>query len=239
MSIRRIFIGLSQISEKEIIVSDKEILHRLQKVLRLKNDDKIQVFCNKNQEFLAKISEINKSEIKLEILEKISPIILPKPEINIYQALTKPISKFENMLQKATELGVNNIIPIITKFTESKNLGKIERMQNILIGASEQCGRSEIPTLEDTISFSEITKNPPTGLNILTYENEKNNTLAEILPEIKSREVVNVFIGPEGGWEENEIKSAQENGFQIVNLGDIILRSETVAPAILALIRLS
>lgn len=239
MSIRRIFIGQSKISHQQALITDPEILHRLSKVLRLRMHDQVRIFDVQNKEYLAQISEINKKIIKLEIQKKLPNILFPKPETWLYQALTKPMSKFETVLQKGTELGTNGFVPIITAHTETKSLGKEERLENIIIGASEQCGRSDIPKLNQTQNFAEILANPPQGANILTYENESEKTLADILPELKNSEKINIFIGPEGGWEEQEIRQAQEQNFQIIGLGEVILRTETVAPALLAAIRLS
>lgn len=239
MSTRRIFIGNTQIAHNQAIINDADVLHRLQKVLRIKNGDRLRVFNAQGEEFLAQVTNQDKHSLTLEITEKLPNFLPPKPEICVYQALTKPISKFENVLQKVTELGANGIVPIVTTHTENKNLGKATRLEAILVGASEQCGRSDIPTLANPKNFTEILQNPPHGLNVITHEKETEKTLAQILPQIQKAEIVNIFIGPEGGWNSEEISHALKQGFVSVNLGEIILRTETVAPAILAVIRLS
>lgn len=239
MSYRRFYIHTTSITPTTFTSTDPELCHRLHSVLRLRPGEFIQIFNDQKKEALLQINTLDKKTLTGTIQKILTPKLNPTPQTHIYQALTKPITKFESVLQKSTELGTTSITPLITTRTEIKPPKKTDRWQKILLSATEQCGRSQIPTLAPTLTFTNLLKNPPPGITLLTYENKTENLLSHLLPTLKKSPQINLLIGPEGGWTETEIQQAQNQNIHLIGLGPLILRTETVAPALLSAIYLS
>ncbi len=166
-------------------------------------------------------------------------------KIYLFQGLPKK-DKMELIIQKAVELGVFEIIPVMTQRTvvkledKKKEDKKVERWQLIATSAAKQSNRGIIPTVSGTMSFKEsldYAKNM--DIKIIPYENADDiNKTKEIIQSIKSGQSVGIFIGPEGGFEEKEIGQALEAGVLPITLGRRILRTETAGLAILSMIML-
>jgi 16S rRNA (uracil1498-N3)-methyltransferase len=221
------------IKNGEFIINDTQLKH-LVKVLRVKPFDKIRIFDGYNKSFIGEIVEISKDYLRgfiiKEIITKQNKICL-----NLFQSLIK-INRFELILEKVTELGVNKIIPMLTRRTiikipENKIKNKIERWKKILVSASEQCCRVSIPELYEIIKFENVMDYVKENeLNLIAYEHENLNTLKEIFSNINYKlSTINIFIGPEGGFTVDEIEFVKKNKFITFGLGNNILRSETAA----------
>jgi len=141
-------------------------------------------------------------------------------KVILYVAILKK-DNFEWVVQKATEVGVSAIVPIITERTVKTGL-KMERLQKIIQESCEQCQHSVMPELCEIIEFGDAIKQAQGTKIIFDFGGEK-------FSKIKSDNNVCVFVGPEGGWAQDEIKQACEAGFVKVSLGDYILRGETAA----------
>lgn len=212
-----------KISKGEFEIKNKEIFHQLKNVLRKRVGDRVIVF-NGGIEGVAKIRDFyfKDKKIKIEILE----IKQNKREPEIFASLFCSILKKENfelVAQKATEVGIKEIVPLICKNTIKLGLN-LERLKKIIKEASEQSGRGELPEILKPMEFKkaiERAKNfdlkilfDPSGENFFKFKREKIKTVA-------------IFIGPEGGWDKKEIEMAQKENFEILNLGKLILRAET------------
>ena len=232
----RFFISpLDLINEQNVVILSAELLHQFIDVLRFKEGEKIILLDNSGDEYLMEIIKISKKEISGKIIEKRKNEAEPNLQIRLFFALTKNQEKFEWVLQKGTEVGVSEFVPLITERTERQSLSKIDRLQRILKEAAEQSGRgivpklSEIKILKKLFTDEEIQK----GKNILAHP-EGKQSLKQVL-EIKGVSEINIYIGPEGGFSPLEIENAEEAGFFVFNLGKKILRAETAAIVIPAL----
>ncbi len=226
----RFFIDQKIEDPQNIIINDRDIIHKLGKVLRKKKGDTFVLFDQEANEYLVRIKELNPKEVICEFINK-SFVDRELPvDITLYQSILKK-DKFEWVLQKATEIGVRKIVPISTEFTIAKeyNSNKIKRYQKIIEEATIQSGGKIIPVLSPMTEFKDaLLSLNPQDLNLICYEQEEENDLPVILNLGKNKKI-NLFIGPEGGFSNFEIDLARQNSLQLVGLGKRILRSETAA----------
>ena len=217
------FIGNFDLSKKELSISNADFVNQARNVLRLKTGDELILCDGKMNEAVAKILLLAKDKAELEILEIIKNKNESENHVNLYCSILKK-ENFELAVQKAVEVGVKEIIPIITARTVKLGLNH-ERLNKIIKEAAEQSGRGVLPKLDEAIIFDEALK--------LAKENDLNLFFQVGYPPLghsmSKFKKVGVFIGPEGGWEEEEIEKAQSNGFTIVGLGKTVLRAETAA----------
>ena len=224
-----------KISLKSPVKLEKKQVHYLINVMRKKIDDSILGFNSVNGEFLAKISEINKNTIIIDIIKKIRDV---KIENDIW-LLFAPVKKSptEYIVQKATELGVSKIIPVITERTITKNLN-FKRMQDIAIESSEQCERITIPEVCAVEKLKDLIPNWDNDRIIFFCdETIRNNNVVKIdLQNLSTKSFGAILVGPEGGFSTNETNYLREKKFiRPIDLGPRILRSDTAVIASLSL----
>lgn len=235
---KRFFVEQLHDGENTVCITGKE-LHHLKDVLRLKKGEHVVVFDGRGREFLGSIENVSKGEACITIEKKIEVSRESPFEIILGQGIVKA-EKMDLIIQKATELGVSRIIPFITPRVVSKLTGqqvtkKNQRWQNIALEAAKQCGRSIIPKVGELKTFGEVLKGWDKYAKIIPWEGEKENNLKDILKTQSSGCIV--LIGPEGGFSDSEVVEAQQAGFLPVTLGPRILRTETAALSILAIIQ--
>lgn len=232
MRLHRIFYPFTaNLRETVLIETDKA--HYIRNVLRFKVTQELLVFNDNQQEFLAEITAINKKNVEIKLVKSINPIPLSKLNITLVQSLSKG-ERMDYTVQKATELGINKIQPIYSEFCEVKLKGvrldkKIKHWNNIAISACEQSFRTDIPTISLPISIDKFCQCSHKGL--LLDPNEKQTVLGISKNKWDDFEVV---IGPEGGWSLNDLNLLKSTGLTGIQFGQRILRTETMAPAILA-----
>jgi 16S rRNA (uracil1498-N3)-methyltransferase len=164
----------------------------------------------------------------------------PAVAVTLYQCMLKS-DKLEWVWQKATELGVTTLVPVISNRTVARPgraaHGKQERWQTIVREAAEQSGRGRLPTVAPSCSFTELLANV-TGVRLLPWEGGHSNPglLHALLHAPQPVNAVSILVGPEGGLESGEVERAKEAGWQVVTLGRRILRAETAALATLAVV---
>ena len=224
-----------KLSLKSPVKLENKQVHYLINVMRKKIDDSILVFNSVNGEFLAKISEIYKNTIIIDIIKKIRDV---KIENDIW-LLFAPVKKSptEYIVQKATELGVSKIIPIITERTITKNLN-LNRMQDIAIESSEQCDRITIPEICAVKKLKDLILNWDNDRIIFFCdETIRNNDVVKIdFQNLSTKSFGAILVGPEGGFSANETNYLREKKFiRPVDLGPRILRSDTAVIAALSL----
>ena len=140
----------------------------------------------------------------------------------------------ELILQKLTEIGVDEIVLVqtkrsVTKIDNKKEDKKIERWERIIYEAAKQSKRGKIPTLRGVLSFKEALKDMENNdLNLCPYENERTISIKECLKDVNAS-TIGIFVGPEGGFEEDEIEKIQDMDGKVVSLGPRILRTETAS----------
>ena len=225
MKIHR-FISNFDLSKKELEIKDKEIVNQMKNVLRLKTGEMVELCDGKNISAMAEIVKIGKDGMKVKITTPLRQDYAGqnRTKVNLYCSILKK-ENFELVVQKATECGVAKIIPIITARTIKTGLN-LERLQKIAKEASEQCGRITIPEISEPIDFSSFAKaTEGQGINILfDASGEKYSGVSK-----GNSPSANIFVGPEGGWTEEEITKVKSLNFKIASLGPLILRGETAA----------
>lgn len=224
------------LNEDLIKITNEDAKH-INKVLRLSIGDEVIVCDGKGTDYICSISSIDKNEVLLEIKEKHINLAEPKTKITLYQGIPKA-GKMEYIIQKCTELGASEFVPVSTNRCVAKmeNESKIERLSKVAYEASKQCGRGVIPKVTNQLSFKQlIDVLLKHELILVPYESEENLSLKAALKEINANDIA-VIIGPEGGFEKEEIDALEKIGAKIVTLGKRILRTETAGMATVAMI---
>ena len=213
--------------EKNITISNDDIFH-IVKVMRMKINDQFEI-NNDGDIYLAQINSL--APFSFKIIKKIDENHELKTKITLLYCLPKG-DKIDLVLQKATELGVNQIVLVnssrcIAKINNENKKKKLARFNKIIKEATEQCKRNNLPALKDVIKFNEIS-NYQSDLNLIAYENSKmsNQELKDLLRNFKGN-TVTILIGAEGGFSKEEVEYALKNNFISISLGNRILRSET------------
>ncbi|WP_337966522.1 16S rRNA (uracil(1498)-N(3))-methyltransferase [uncultured Flavobacterium sp.] len=204
---------------------DKEESRHIIKVLRKKDSDILHVTNGLGLLFETEITLASDNKCIVEVLSiKKSPE--PKYRLHLAVAPTKMNDRFEWFLEKATEIGIQEITPIICDRSERKVIN-IERFEKIILSAMKQSNETYLPKLNEAISFKEFIKQQNEGLQLIAHcEETDKKSLKDVL---KPNENVTLLIGPEGDFSEKEIALALENNFQPVTLGNTRLRTETAA----------
>lgn len=227
----KFFIDKNNISSDIAKIVGDDVKH-IYKVLRLEEGDKIVINNTCGEEFIGEILDITKSEVQVKLVEKNDVNNESPIDITLFQGLPKSV-KMDLITQKSVELGINNITPIITNRVVVKNeLGdfkKVDRWNRIALEACKQSKRTFIPKIQQPIEFTQLLNDLKSFDAIFVpYENAENYGLKAALKEINnSIKKVAIIIGPEGGFEEEEIQSLKDIGAKIVTLGPRILRTET------------
>ena len=201
------------------------------KVLRLKNGENVLVCDGNGQECVCAVSDVSPGQISLVVQKRQQSESEAKVKTSIYMAFPKA-DKLEHVIQKATELGVYEIVAFpsarcVSRPDEKSLKKKLERWQKIAASAAEQSGRGMVPQVVVLDSYqAALKRGAQADLPILFYENERATTLRMALEE-KSFATVSLLTGPEGGLDLREVEQAKDAGFRICTLGNRILRCET------------
>lgn len=236
------YIKQSQIIEDSIEIIGDDVNH-IKNVLRYKLNDELEVCDELGARYYTKISEFLPNKILLEIIEKSEKNTELPVKIDLFQGLPKS-DKMDLIVQKTTELGISNIIPVITdrvivKIENGNERKKIERWNKIALEAAKQSGRQVIPTVENVMNLEKIIeKLSKYDIVIVPFECEKDSTLKNILKNVRNKvENIAVVIGPEGGFSDRDIKILEKcQNVEKVSLGKRILRTETAGLATLAML---
>lgn len=232
------FVDSDKINDNKAIITGEDFNHAIN-VLRMEKGDKIYI-CNKqnSDSFLAEIANIYSDSVECNLIEK-NKSTESNIEITVFQGLPKS-EKMEFIIQKATELGADKIVPVNMKYCISKlkdEEKKHDRWQKIAEVAAKQSKRNIIPEIGRLVSVQDIcNKIKEYDLVLVAYENEKNINLKNILSENKEIKKVAMVIGPEGGLSNEEVEKMEKDGAKIVSLGSRILRTETASTAILSML---
>jgi 16S rRNA (uracil1498-N3)-methyltransferase len=234
----RFFISPAQAQGSVVAITGEDLRH-IRTVLRKRPDDLLTLLDGQGMEYTARIAEVRKDEIVTEIIER-TRRELTRPRIILGQGFPKS-DKMDWIVQKATELGVASIVPIITERTvmKVKDEGKrVSRWEKIAREAAMQSNRPDIPEIGAVRTFDDFLgtlASGPRTLLIIPWE-EGTTPIKRVLRSLGEWESVVVLIGPEGGFSEDETGLARTRGFQPVSLGPRILRTETAAVASLSMI---
>lgn len=230
---RRFFAPPENFNGANIILGLEETRH-LRDVLRLHAGERVQVFDGAGREYLCEINDISKRETSLLVIEETAPAAPESElELTLAVALLKG-EKFELVVQKAVELGVARIVPLNTKRADVKLKDadkRLERWQKIALEACKQSGRAKVMKIEPPVNFEKFVA-AADGAKILFAE-RGGESFSKIEPDKK----ITALVGSEGGWDESEIVFAAANGFRIITLAGRILRAETAAIAVAAILQ--
>lgn len=224
MRLHRFIIENINLGSEKVRVEDKGTIDQIRKVLRLKEGDRI-VFCDgTGSEAEIEIEKFEKGHLEGKVIARKMNNNEPPVSVTLFCAVLKK-ENFEIVCQKATEVGISKIVPVLTSRTVKMNL-KTERLEKIIKEASEQSERGIVPKLEDIKKIEEAIE--------YAKENELNiffDRSGDRAADVKKTEKKNIgiFIGPEGGWDESEVGMAKSAGFKIVSMGKCNLRAETAA----------
>lgn len=231
---RRFFIDPTTIKNNYGTLTDQEARH-INTVLRLKPGCAIELFDGKGMVYQAEISRLNKTAVEAKILASQHQLESP-PFLCVAQSLVKG-NKMDLIIQKATELGVTALLPVISQHcaVQSTSTSQISRWQRIALESCKQCGRPTPLQCQATLPLPQLlAQSAEFSTKIILWENEAT-TMLNNLPSLHSVERVLLLIGPEGGFSAQEAASAISQGFMPVSLGRRTLRAETAALAAMAI----
>ena len=234
------FVEPSQIQGTRVVITGSDVNH-IKNVLRMQTGEEIAVSNGEDgKEYRCGIEELYEDEIVCTLRFVKEDGVELSSKIYLFQGLPKA-DKMELIVQKAVELGIYEIIPVSTKravvkLDEKKAKSKIARWQTISEAAAKQSKRRIVPQIHTVMSFKEaVAYAKDMQVKLIPYElAEGMEKTRKIIGSLKPGEDIAIFIGPEGGFEENEIQTALDNGIEPITLGKRILRTETAGFTILS-----
>lgn len=239
---QRFFCPSANITKEKIVIADKDKVHHLKNVLRLKMQDEAVIFDEKGNEYKAKIEELSTRNITMIIKERCPAQAQKKFKITVAPALPKG-SRMDDIIDKLTQLGVDRIVPLLTerviiKLDKNKSQLRKRRWQKIAQAASQQSQRNSIPIIDAIKDIRDVLREAPGfDLRLIPTLLGSRGSLKEILSGMRPKNIL-VLIGPEGDFTEEEVDLAKRAGFIPVTLGNLVLRVETAAIAITSFIGL-
>ncbi len=216
--------------------------HHLIHVLRVQPNDAIDLFDGRGRQARGVVLSVEKTNnvVTGRISETGSASIRPA-QVHLFQGLPRG-SKFDYVIEKATELGVDAIIPFLSqknsvRLSPEQAQAKLPRWENVIRASAKQCERATLPLIETPRSFDDLEGRLKAGLSLVGSQEATGPSLKDSLkqkpPQLK---LVNIVIGPESGFSKNEMTRMREWGVQAVSLGGRVLRSETAGPAFLSIL---
>lgn len=225
----RFFVTPEELSGEFLVLTGENAAHA--KVLRIKCGEQVAICDGSGNECVCTVSDVSSGQISLVVNSRQACATEATVKVSVYMAFAKG-DKLEHVIQKATELGVFEIVAFpsarcVSK-PDEKSLGKkLQRWKKIAASAAEQSGRGLVPDVLVLGSFAEaLDRASKTDISVLFYENERANTLKTTLQN-KPYRTVSLLTGPEGGLEEREVQAAMDAGLSVCTLGARILRCET------------
>ncbi|MFH1678304.1 MAG: RsmE family RNA methyltransferase [Candidatus Omnitrophota bacterium] len=258
----RIYCPKELIIGKQFVVNERRQVHYLRDVLRLRVNDEIIVFDGQGNEYYCQLDELSKRSARLFIKEIIRVKPQHKPCLAVACALPKQKSRFDDLVDKLTQLGVDKIIPMITERViirrgSNQKRQSHQRWCKIAEEACAQCGRSALPVIEPVKAISQVLVDSDSyDLKLIPTLTERmyplHSTIGESAPDSFNQDVLNLkdsipesfpksilaMIGPEGDFTGQELEQARKAGFIPVSLGKQVLRVDTAALAVAAFLRL-
>lgn len=219
------------------IVLPDHAAHHAREVLRLRSGSAVQVFDGNGNEFAGVLDEVSRARVSA----RLGPAIEPRAESPLRLVLALSPLKGDRMelaIQKATELGVAEIWPVVTIRTDAVARPALqgsrqERWEKVASGAAEQCGRSVVPTIAPTVSLETLCTRPFVGERLVLLEEGAETGLRSVA----RKDAAMVLVGPAGGWDPTEASRLRAAGFLAVSLGPRILRAETAAVTAVAVLQ--
>ncbi|HKQ90025.1 MAG TPA: 16S rRNA (uracil(1498)-N(3))-methyltransferase [Blastocatellia bacterium] len=221
---------------------DADEAHHLTRVLRLGSGARVFVFDGEGGEYECEVARVAKHEVELNLLRRLDDAVESPLQLTLAQALIKG-DKFDWVIQKATELGVTRIVPLVTDHADIKRdirraevrAGqRLQRWRRISLEALKQCGRRRLVEICEPATFDDFCGSTTSGERLI-FSEHGGESLAEVSAKLRSVNQLNLCVASEGGWSEHELRKAASCGFTPVSLGTRILRTETAAIVAVAL----
>jgi len=229
MRLHRFYIS-APITSETFDVTDRDLIDQWRNVFRYNVGSQVILFDGSGTDYLCMISSLRNLGATVSIVSQRKNKFMPKINLTVCLTVIKK-DNFELAVQKMTEIGVREIIPVLCERSEKKNLN-MARLRKIAIEASEQSGRGDVPKIMEIVSIEEVLKSDLPETKIVLNPEGKN------WREFSIEDNMVVFIGPEGGFSENEMKLFKNYTIPNISLGSQILRAETAAISISSLLLL-
>lgn len=233
----KFFINKENIKNNSVTITGQDALH-IAKVLRTEVGDVLTLCDGRGTDFFAKVTECSKDSVSLDITDAFDCLAEPEISVTLFQGIPKQ-GKMDYIIEKCTELGISRIVPVSTKRSVVKiddkksEQKKLERWRKIASESVKQCQRGRIPEITDVMSVASAVKfSKGLDLTIAAYECEKETSIKSVL-SAQSPKSIGIFIGPEGGLDDKEVKMFHDANIKTVTLGKRILRTETAGHTVL------
>jgi 16S rRNA (uracil1498-N3)-methyltransferase len=243
----------------ETVVLPRDEGEHLTRVLRLGVGDRVSVFDGRGHEFLARVATVLRRDVRVQLLSRIEPPAEPFVPITLVQAVLKA-DKMDDIVRDAVMLGVAAVQPIVTKRSETTIAGlvksaKIERWRRVALASVKQSRRATLPDVRGPLTLDHYLDEPAAALRLMLVEpnaspwnegheenegNEKAGADVEPVSTFQGRPAPSdaaIFVGPEGGWSEQERVAASERGVHLVTLGHRTLRADAVPIAAISVLQ--
>ncbi len=236
----RFYVRPGAVAGGKIYIEGEES-HHIIDVMRLKEGDSITVFDGTGREYDGKIDAVGNKSVVIGVSKTRKPGKKSGAGITLAQAIPKK-DKMDLIVREATELGVNEIIPVetsrtIVRIREEKEQGKRDRWRKIAVEASKQSGRTDLPGIGSITPFADILGSVKKyDIAVMPCLSKKSVTIGQALKKAKNAKSALVMIGPEGGFSDGEIKQAVKSGSVPVTLGPLVLKCDTAAVAALSIL---
>lgn len=225
MRLNRFFCEVT-LDQKSTLISHAPLVNQLKNVFRLVTGDKIILFDGSGFDFISVIEGYEKDTVSFSVVEVKQNMVVARNETYLFASIVKK-DNFEWIAQKATELGVSHIVPVMSERSEKKNLN-MERLHKIVIEAAEQSGRGTIPEISEILGLETVLEK---------YSHIKSlawDIMAEKFVSQDVAEISGAYIGPEGGWSPKELELFAKHNLKTRSLGPQVLRAETAVIAALS-----
>ena len=237
----RFFVKKDQIQEDAVIIIGSDVNH-IKNVLRMKKGETILISDGEDREYVCTIDELENEQVRAKI-EDVNGVAKELPiKVTLFQALPKG-DKMETVIQKMIELGAYEIVPVstkrcIVKLDNKKDVSKTKRWNSIAEIEAKQSKRGIIPKVSMPVTYKEALKMAEAmDMVLIPYENAENMAhTRQVVSQIKTGMTVGIFIGPEGGFAEEEVEQAINIGAYDITLGKRILRTETAGMALMSVL---
>lgn len=236
----KFFVPKENIKDNKIYITGEDVAH-IKKVLRSDVGEELLLCDGKGINYNTRITAFSQKEIECEIIDSFASDTEPNIEVTLFQGLPKA-SKMDYIIQKTCELGIVRIVPCkmarcVSKIENEKDaIKKQERWQKIAEEAAKQSGRGIIPEVCMPVDFkAAVSEMKKADIYFAPYECEEEKSLKSVLCEKKDAKTIAFMVGPEGGFDLDEIEVLKSNNIHTVTLGKRILRTETAGEAVLAM----
>ena len=236
----RFFVERDNIEDDVILITQKDDVHHISKVLRLQEGDMIMVSDNRDSEYQGQIISVSSKAIEVKVIDKRGFTSEPKLRITLFQGIPKQ-GKMETITQKCTELGMDTLVPVFMERTVVVDKGdywkKVVRCQLIAEEAAKQSQRGIVPEIRQATTVEDmLSRLKQFSFVLFPYEEEKETTIKEALKSLpEGVKNAAIIIGPEGGFTKEEAVGIIQNGGIPVSLGRTILRTETAGIVAMAM----